>query len=228
MNEQIINENICLQNQDGFIKNYCKNPIILKATISCFIAITSAGVVIIAAIVASLATVPGFLIGLPFLGGIIASHVTATAVVASLPVTIGAAFGLGTGSAFAFKGKKVQIHVGESLDKVANVVGEIIFLPMLAKCKSLIERKPFDKEYENKITRNAKEQIMKWGYNEKYVNELIIKNLSKTPEDIQNDYNSIIEQLKQIDKKGKFNDVDICQLPAKAINKIAINLYKDF
>ena len=139
----------CLECPIAFKSRYVKNPIIRKNIKACIYGFSvSATTVAVAA--GSAALFPAFISILP------------VAIIIWLSVYL-IVFLL-------IRKKTAPYQKGSGLDNLAKFVGKIIFLPLLAESKKIIESNPKE---ESKARKFIIEKIHDWGYSDEYAKNLV-------------------------------------------------------
>lgn len=230
----------CLQSPDAFREHYSDNPLVAKAFYSGFAGLFTGGAPVIATqastayTIATTTGMTGFVahfVSWPLIGEAASAHVAkvgAEAMLAAsigvLPVAILASVGVAATIFVAMKDQKRHFDYG-SLDPIAKAVSEIVFLPMLAKYKKVIEIRP---EYSYFAFSSAVEKICQWGYKKEYVESLVSKYFSNSYRDILAQFDCSIKEIESLGKKDVYKDYCLaCCLPVKPIKKIAKSIFND-
>lgn len=234
-----------LASPKAFKSMYVKNPVIYKAVISCILGIGASSAVIGAAAASAgsaagavaattgLAGFVGHFAAWPLIGGAASSYVSAvaggatamaagSAAIAALPVSL-AAGGVITGATMILIRKKTAPYQkGTGLEQLAQTVGGIIFLPLLAKYKKMIEE---DSSLKTKAFDAAVERITEFGYKKGYADNLVTKALEQyTADELSKMFDSILTKLNELKKNGRFEGIPKFELPPKGIQKLAFQI----
>ena len=261
----------CLSSPESFKKKYSKNPIISKAIISGLLGIgtTSAVIGVAASSAGTVAATTGIagLVGhfasWPLVGGLASSFVSSTTAVAAttaigatLPISLAVGGGIAGSTILLTRKKTAPYQKGTGLDKLARTVSTIIFLPLFAKYKKILEdniaeentdltksqqKKTFinlfgrSKQQENSdekelLQKQAKdaaiERVCEWGYSEKYATELVDNSFLLSSKELESKFNSILEELNKLNKKDTYDGIPKYELPPIGIQKIAKEIEK--
>ena len=223
----------CLASNEAFKSRYVKNPVIFKAVISGLIGIVCLSAVIgtVAYSVGDVAATKGWsgfvgnFSGLPLIGRAAKSYVAKVAreaafdaIIKTLPISIAVGIFISVAVMLVIRKKTTSYLKGSGLDNLAKVVGNIVFLPLFAKYKTIIEESPDSLE-------NAKEaafsRIIEWGYKEEFATALIEQYFSRTSAELKESYDSILERLKKMKKNDTFDGIPKYELPPEGIQNIA-------
>lgn len=212
--------------EDGFKKNYVENKIIRNVVFASVVGLGAAGSAIAAA--GSAASATAFGASLPLVGSTIAAAAGSAAVTAVLP---GALIGGATvGCAYFLKNirKKKQIKGGASLNLLAKVVSEIIFLPLFSKVNAYLSSNKYLQEEEAKKYLTG--ILYDWGYSNEYTKDLICKYINKTvsADSINGEYLEKLEILKNLKKDEFYEGCSKIDLPYKGIKVLAEQLKNNF
>ena len=165
----------------------------------------------------------------PSNGGVASSIVggaATSAATAVLPIAAATALGVSLPVFLLLRKKTVSFQKGSSLDSLANIVGEFIFLPMLAKYNDVLAEKP---SAYNFARQSATERICEWGYHKEYAENLIDKYLNKvSANELTQLFNTYLTDIDKLGKKELYKG--ICtksEVPPKGIQKIANKLADD-
>ena len=255
----------CLSSPEAFKKKYSKNPIISNAIISGLLGIGSTSAVIgvaassagTVAATTGIAGLVGHFTSWPLIGGFASSFVSstttvaaATAIGATLPISIGVGIGI-AGSTMALTWKKTAPYQkGTGLEKLAKTVSTIIFLPLFAKYKKILEgngskentnsntvekknifinlfvkKRQIQTQEDNILLQKAKnaaiERVCAWGYSEQYATELVEQEFLFTSQELEKKFESILVELNKLKKNDKYNEIPKYELPPIGIQKIA-------
>ena len=155
----------CLECPAGFKTRYVKNPVIRKNIKACLygfgVSATTVGVAVHSAGTAAATTaattgdagIVGHFTAWPIIGGVAAKYVAGTAAAAGaaamfpaflaiLPFAIIIWLSVYLSIFLFIRKKTAPYQKGSGLDNLAGVVGKIIFLPLLANYKEMIEKNP--------------------------------------------------------------------------------------
>jgi len=220
----------CLASQKAFKSHYSKNPVILKSLIAGVLGIGAGAAVSSAA--ASTAATTGFagfmghFVSWPLIGGWASSIVggaAASAATAALPIAAATALGVSIPVYILLRKKTKSFQQGSSLDALAYVVGEFIFLPMLAKYNEVLSTMPQAKDYARK---SAVEKICEWGYTKTFAENLTDSYLCRISSyEIMNRFNTYLSNIDKLGKKELYKDVCYkSEIPPQGIRKIATKL----
>lgn len=218
----------CLQSQAAFNSHYCKNPVVSKAIYAGLIGFgagtTAVGVGVSTATSSGVAGIAAHFVSVPLLGGIAADIVSGAAISAAATALPIAAIGGVTIAGLTFllqKNKTSKFSKDTGLNSLAQVVGQIIFLPMLAKCMDYVERERSNCESISRFAQErAKSEILKWGYTSEYADKIIYAAFSKSSTDLREEFESIIKEINKLKKKEYYKNIPKYELPTKAIRKI--------
>ena len=231
----------CLECPIAFKSRYVKNPIIRKNIKACIygfsvsattvaVAVKSAGVAAgTAAASAGVAGILGHFASWPIIGGIAAKYVAGVAVAASsaalfpafisiLPVAIIIWLSVYLIVFLLIRKKTAPYQKGSGLDNLAKFVGKIIFLPLLAESKKIIESNPKE---ESKARKFIIEKIHDWCYSDEYAKNLVDDIFAFPSETIISTYNFILEELNKLKKNELYNGIHKYEIPPKGIQKLA-------
>lgn len=218
----------CLQSETAFNNYYVKNSYVSKSLKAGLVGLSAGGGAISTAAVVGgttgIAGVAAHAVAWPIVGGIasgIVSGAVATAIFKILPIAIGIALFFTLLFFFIFRKKKVEIQAETGIDSLADVVGNIVFLPMLAKCNKILEKEK-NKEYLSNARKFSTEKICDWGYTKEFADELVAKNLmTKSSEKLLKEFNEELTKIEKLKKKESYKGISKVELPPKALKKIS-------
>lgn len=228
-------ENKCLvdvHGENAFLEHYKHNPIFKKALESAGIGLGVGGVVVGGSAFAAATT--GFAGFTSSLGiGYFAASAAATAATAALSFAIPAA--LVIGGVFYIKNRKSKKKIDRGdchVYELANEVGKIIFLPMIAKANEIIKEHP---DYKNDVRKLIEKYFGEWGYKQQYADEVLDKWLG-SEDDVNIVFNGYLDKIESLkndtDSYKEYNDKDTgedivimkSEVPPKALRQLAVEL----
>ncbi|MBO7463999.1 MAG: hypothetical protein J6T96_15540 [Bacteroidales bacterium] len=236
----------CLSSQRAFKSHYSKNPIVSKIIIALIISLFLGGLVAhsaatsaaeVAAQTASHSGWTGFVnhfTSWPLIGGYAeayvhdvtteaASEARSKAAIGALPRSIAITFVV-FGVLFLLMWKITKcFQKGSSLDALANVVGEFIFLPMLARYNEVISQNP---NAEGFAYNSAIEKICEWGYKKEYAENLVNQYLFQFPaSDLKQLFIREVAHIESLGKRDLYQGVCYkSEVPPEDIQKLALKL----
>ena len=255
----------CLSSPEAFKKKYLKNPIISKGIISVLLGIgsTSAVIGVAASSAGTVAATTGIaglashFVSWPLIGGFASSVVASTtagaattAIAATLPISLTVGGGIACSTMALTWKKTAPYQKGTGLETLAKTVSTIIFLPLFAKYKKILEgnelmentnsnavekknifrnlivkTRQIQTQEDNILLQKAKkaaiERVCAWGYSEQYATELVEQEFLFTSQDLEKKFESILEELNKLNKNDKYNEIPKYELPPIGIQKIA-------
>lgn len=226
-----------LESPTAFKSKYVKNPIISKAIISCILGIGTSSAIIgsaaasagsAASAVAATTGMAGFVghfAAWPVIGGAASGYVSAvaggTAAIATLPISLAAGGAISGATMILIRKKTTPYQKGTGLEKLAQTVGTIIFLPLLAKYKKMIEE---DSNLKTKAFDAAVSRITDFGYKKDYAVNIVRKALEQHSSDgLSKMFDSILTNLNKLKKMEYFEGIPKYELPPKGIQKLLFN-----
>lgn len=234
-----------LESYTAFKSKYVKDPLILKATISCILGIgvsssiigaTAASASSVAGSVAATTGLAGFVghfAAWPLIGSAASSYVSAVAsgaaaaaagpaVVAALPISLAAGGAYAGITMILIRKKTAPYQKGTGLEKLAHTAGTIIFLPLLAKYKKMIEE---DSNLKTGAFEAAVSRITDFGYKKEYAVNMVSKALEQhSSDELSKMFDSILTKLNKLKKNECFEGIPKFELPPKGIQKLAFQL----
>lgn len=220
----------CLSSQKAFKSHYSKNPAIFKSLVAGVLGI-GAGAAVSGAAASTAATtgvagVASHFVSWPLIGGAASSIVSgaaASAATAVLPIAAATALGVSIPVYLLLRKKTVSFQQGSSLDSLARVVGEFIFLPMLAKYNEVLSCAPQAKDY---ARNSAVEKICEWGYTKQFAETLTDNYLGKTSSyEILSKFDSYMSDIDKLGKKDLYQGIcNKSEVPPQGIRKLAAKL----
>ncbi len=143
-----------------------------------------------------------------------------TAAIAAIPAAVGVGLVVGAGVCIGSIRNGAKIHGASHIGGIAEVVGNIVFLPLLGKYNKLLESYP-NEIYHAK--QDAVRRITEWGYSKEFADELVGKYLGKiSQEGISEIFNARIGGLEKM-RRNDFtkNGVTKMELKPGVIRKLA-------
>ena len=234
-----------LESPTAFKSKYVKNPIISKAIISCILGIGTSSAIIgsatasagsAASAVAATTGMAGFVghfAAWPVIGGAASGYVSTvaggtaamaagSAAIATLPISLAAGGAISGATMILIRKKTAPYQKGTGLEKLAQTVGTIIFLPLLAKYKKMIEE---DSNLKTKAFDAAVLRITDFGYKKDYAVNIVRKALEQHSSDgLSKMFDSILTNLNKLKKNEYFEGIPKYELPPKGIQKLAFQL----
>ena len=234
-----------LESPTAFKSKYVKNPIISKAIISCILGIGTSSAIIgsaaasagsAASAVAATTGMAGFVghfAAWPVIGGAASGYVSAvaggtaamaagSAAIATSPISLAAGGAISGATMILIRKKTAPYQKGTGLEKLAQTVGTIIFLPLLAKYKKMIEE---DSNLKTKAFDAAVSRITDFGYKKDYAVNIVRKALEQHSSDgLSKMFDSILTNLNKLKKNEYFEGIPKYELPPKGIQKLAFQL----
>lgn len=225
-----------LASPTAFKSKYVKNPIISKAITSAILGIgASSAIVGVAASSAGsvaattgLAGVVGHFTALPIIGGAASSFVSgaaATAAVAAavsfLPISLAVGGAITGTTAIMIRKKTAPYQKGTRLEKLAEVVSKIIFLPLLSKYKKIIED---DSSLRQQAIEAAVSRITDFGYKKEYADFLVRNQFEYSSSYLSNRFDEILGTLNGLKKNELYEGIPKYELPPKGIQKLAFEI----
>ncbi len=238
-------EPLCLDSQTAFISHYSESNILLTTLQSASTGLSTAGTVIGASAAAAgvgamaagptgLAAIASHFTALPLIGAKASAYVaTATAAAAkgaAVSAAVGAipaavTVGITVSLVFFFNNRRIKKRIlgPSSLDEVARIVGEIVFLPMFGVYNDFLQEHKNNTSYFTFAKQDAFERIKEWGYSDVFVNNLLQKNLGKkSKKNLDKEFSDIIQQITKIkNKKAKYKSVSKYEIKEKLICELA-------
>lgn len=144
------------------------------------------------------------------------------AVVAALPISLAAGGAYAGITMILIRKKTAPYQKGTGLEKLAHTAGTIIFLPLLAKYKKMIEE---DSNLKTGAFEAAVSRITDFGYKKEYAVNMVSKALEQhSSDELSKMFDSILTKLNKLKKNECFEGIPKFELPPKGIQKLAFQL----
>ena len=210
----------CLLNEKAFLEHYTCNPILKNTLESVGIGLGAGGAVVGgSAMVAATSGIAGWLSS-TFGISCFATAAAASAATAVLPVAIPAALGVGVCLYFRNRNRKKKIAHSCGLNDLAKEVGEIIFLPMIAKANEELKVRP-DKDGARKI---ITKQFIEWGYTTEFADKKLNHWLG-SDKDVNSVFEDYLAKINNLKDDELYNNVCLkIEIPPEQLRKFANEL----
>ena len=141
--------------------------------------------------------------------------------VSCLPISLAVGGAITGTTAILIRKKTAPYQKGTGLEKLAEVVSKIIFLPLLSKYKKVIEENSSIKQ---QAIDAAVSRITDFGYKKDYADFLVREQFEYSSSYLINRFNEILGTLNGLKKNELYGGIPKYELPPKGIQKLAFEI----